>query len=96
MRDVAALQPDLPGGDAQRRGQQAEDGQHRDALAGPGFTDHAEDLVAPHLEADVLDQARRRRAAGDLDRQATDAQNWFVIHQRVTRDTSPNSSLSDV
>jgi hypothetical protein len=57
FRQVLAAKADRAGDDAARLVDQPQDGQAGHALAGARFTDDAENLAGPYLQAEVIDGA---------------------------------------
>ena len=59
--EVAALEQDLAGGMVRRRvGQELQDRERRDRLAGPGLADERHRLAGHHVERDAVDRKRLR------------------------------------
>ncbi len=72
-RDVHSVEQHRAAGDLARRLDEAEDGIARDALAGSGFADEAEDASAPDREGDAVDGLHDARLRTELRAQVPDA-----------------------
>ena len=81
---VPAVEDDPARGNAARLVDQADDGEAGDRLAGPRFTDQAEDLAAPQAEVDAVHRGDDPGPGGELGAQPLDAQ------QLVSRTAQPH------
>ena len=92
--DAAPAQPDLAGGDAPRRVEQAEDRHAGQRLAGARFADEAEDLARRDRERDVVQREQDAAARRDFHAQALDPEQRFGGHLSLGLNTSRSQSPS--
>ena len=78
--EILAEEVQAPGTASRRLRQQAHDRQRSHRLAAAGFTDDAQRLAAPRLEAEVAHRVQRAVCRGDVDVQAV-----HVEHDRALR-----------
>ena len=76
--DALAFEADLAAGHAAGGLEQADDGRARERLAGPGFTDHAQDLAGLDGKRDVVQREQRAVPGGELHPQMVDFEKRHV------------------
>ena len=82
----AVIEPDCAVGDhARRRSDEAEKAERRYGFAGSGFTDHAERLAAPDLEADIVNRLQGAPADFEKRREVLDRQHKPFVHLWCSR-----------
>ncbi len=97
--DAPSFEPDLAGGDAARRLEQADDGIAGQRLAGARFAHHAQDLAGRDVERHVVDREQRAAPRREFDAQVLDLEQRRIVggrgHQRsfglrASRSQSPS------
>src|SRR5712672_695844 len=85
--DAPSFEADLARGDAARRLEQADDGVAGQRLAGPRFTDDAQDLAGRDVERHIVDGQQGAAPRRELDAQVLYFKKWWVVggdsHYRV-------------
>ena len=78
LHQVAAAEPHLSPGDAAGRvGDQPQDGQRADRLAGAAFADDGDGLARIDGPGNAVDRAHNSRAGAELGVQVADREEWL-------------------